>query len=49
MSTLTLIQIRDDFWAEAFNNGVLCGVMRDGHYDILVDRDWLVMFFGGAA
>lgn len=49
MSIPTLMEIRDDFWSAAFNNGARCGVMRDGHYDILVDRDWLVMFCGGAA
>lgn len=48
MSIPTLIQIRDDFWAAAFNNGVRCAVMRDGVYDVRVDRDWLVMYCGGA-
>jgi hypothetical protein len=48
MSILTLQQLREDFWHEAFKNGKSCGVMRDGHYDIQVDTDWLVMFCGGA-
>jgi hypothetical protein len=48
MNIPTLVQIRDDFWSAAFRNGTRCGVMRDGIYDINVDRDWLVMFCGGA-
>ena len=47
MSILTLQELREDFWHVAFKNGKRCGVMRDGHYDSLVDRDWLVMFCGG--
>jgi len=47
MNNETLSQVRDDFWSAAFKNGFRCGVMRDGHYSRL-DRDWVIMFCGGA-
>lgn len=43
-----LTELRDDFWNAAFKNGKHCGVLRDGHYHIPTDRDWLVMFCGAA-
>jgi len=46
MSKEALIEIRDDFWHEAFKNGAQCGVMSDGLYDVRVDMDWLAMFCG---
>jgi hypothetical protein len=48
MSKEALIEIRNDFWHEAFKNGAQCGVMIDGLYDICVARDWVMMFCGGA-
>jgi hypothetical protein len=48
MSKEALIEIRDDFLHEAFKNGTQCGVMIEGHYDANADKDWLVMFCGGA-
>ena len=49
MSDETLSEIRYDFWSAAFASGKRCGVMRDEHYHPATDRDWMIMFCGGAA
>ena len=48
MSIPMLLELRDDYWIAAFKNGSQCGVMIEGHYDANADKDWLVMFCGGA-
>jgi len=48
MSIPTLLELREDYWITAFKNGAQCGVMINGIYDANADKDWLVMFCGGA-